>query len=237
MLTRHVRYPPTFMVTRPVWVARDLLKNHRSGFADAYLQGLDGIEIGASAANDFRLRTVNVDMAENEIYRQEQLRLCGRVIPVDVVIPADDALPFDDGSYDFVLASHVIEHMPDPVGTLRDWARIARRYVFLVVPHRDRTFDRNRPLTPVDELLERHANGFRSQEDRHWSVWTAESFLELCRAIGLSVREYQDPDDKIGNGFAVLIDVSGESNGEAPRKRDPPAPHWRLVHRIAFSRS
>ena len=236
MLTPDVRYPRMFIATRPLWVARDLLKNHRSGFADAYLQGLDGIEIGASAANDFRLRTVNVDKAENQIYREEQLKLCGRVTPVDVVVPADDVLPFDDGSYDFVLASHVIEHMPDPVATLRDWARIARRYVFLVVPHRDRTFDRSRPLTTVDELLDRHSHGFRSGEDRHWSVWTAESFLELCRAIGLSVLEYQDPDDKIGNGFAVLIDASVEGNDDPPRRREPPPPYWRLVNRISLAR-
>jgi hypothetical protein len=80
----------------------------------------------------------------------------------------------------------------------------------VVVPHRDRTFDRDRPPTPVHELLERHAAGFTSSEDRHWSVWTAESFVELCEKVGLAVVEVQDPDDKQGNGFAVVIRVSPE---------------------------
>ena len=51
-------------------------------------------------------------------------------------------------------------------------------------------------------------DGFTSEEDKHWSVWTCESFLEMCDAIGLRVADHQDPDDKVGNGFTVVIDAS-----------------------------
>jgi hypothetical protein len=61
------------------------------------------------------------------------------------------------------------------MAALLEWARVARRYLFLVVPHRDRTFDRDRPLTPLDELIERHRSGFTSDEDKHWTVWNAET--------------------------------------------------------------
>ncbi len=84
----------------------------------------------------------------------------------------------------------------------------ARRYVVAVVPHQQRTFDVDRPLSTVDELLERHRSGFTSEEDLHWSVWTCESFLEMCDAIGLRVVDSLDPDDKIGNGFTVVIDAT-----------------------------
>jgi hypothetical protein len=84
---------------------------------------------------------------------------------------------------------------------------VARRYLFVVVPHRDRTFDRDRPVTPVAELVRRHAEGLRSTEDRHWTVWRCESFLALCEHLGLPVLEHQDPDDKQGNGFAVVLGV------------------------------
>jgi hypothetical protein len=87
---------------------------------------------------------------------------------------------------------------------------VARRYVVLIVPHRDRTFDRDRPLTTAQELLERHRERFSSEEDRHWSVWNAQSFAELCEAAGLRVLAGQDPDDKVGNGFTVVIDASAE---------------------------
>jgi SAM-dependent methyltransferase len=60
-----------------------------------------------------------------------------------------------DGSYDAVLASHVIEHIANPLGALAEWRRIVgpQGYVVLVVPHRDGTFDHRRPLTSIDHLL------------------------------------------------------------------------------------
>jgi SAM-dependent methyltransferase len=187
----------------------------RLELVNRYLRGLEGVEIGASAHNDFGLNALNVDLhAEpDSAYVREQVRLAGRVSPIDVVAPGD-ALPFEDASVDFVFASHVIEHFPDPIRALHEWVRVARRYVFLIVPHRERTFDRDRELTTVDELIERHNSGFTSSEDRHWSVWTCESFLELCERIGLRVIDHRDPDTAVGNGFEVVIDAES-SRGSA----------------------
>ncbi len=176
-----------------------------------YLAGLRGVEIGGSAHNRFPVEAINIDRyAEMDtIYKAEERRLSGQALAVDVVAHGDD-LPLDDKSVDFVLASHVIEHFPDPIKALLEWERVASRYIFLVVPHRDRTFDADRPLTPIDELVERHASGFSSDEDRHWSVWSCESFVELCERIGLRVVETEDPDLKVGNGFAVVIATGPE---------------------------
>lgn len=133
--------------------------------------------------------------------------MTGRRREVDVVAPGD-RLPFDDDAADFVFASHVLEHIPDPIRALNEWLRVARRYVVVVVPHRDRTFDHDRELTTVDELLRRHAEGFDDPRDLHWSVWTLESFLELCDRLGLRVVDTLDPDDKVGNGFVVVLDAA-----------------------------
>ena len=175
-----------------------------------YLAGLKGIEIGASAHNRFYLDAINVDRFGGETeYKREERRLALHAARVDVVAPGDD-LPFADDAYDFVFSSHVIEHFPDPIRALREWQRVARRYVVAVVPHRDRC-DAGRPVTPVEELVERHRAGLRSDEEAptHWTVWTCESFLELCDRIGLKVVGHLDPDDKVGNGFMVAIDASG----------------------------
>jgi SAM-dependent methyltransferase len=180
--------------------------NRPSPFVLSYLAGLNGIEIGGSAPNDYGLKAINVDRYGelDTIYKQEEWRLSGRRRPVDVVAPGDD-LPFEDDSADFVFASHVLEHIPDPVQALEEWLRVARKYVVLVIPHWDRTFDRDRELTPVDELLRRHQEHLEDPRDLHWSVWTLESFRELCDRIGLRVVDALDPDDKIGNGFIVVL--------------------------------
>lgn len=180
-----------------------------SAFVSGYLKGLSGVEIGAASHNNYRLDAINVDRyAEADtIYKQQERRLVLRAAKVDVVAPGDD-LPFEDGSYDFVFSSHVLEHIPDPIRALLEWQRVARRYVVCVIPHRDRTFDADRPLTTTDELLERHRSGFTSEEDKHWSVWTCESFLKLCEEIGLKALDHLDPDDKFRNGFIVVIDAS-----------------------------
>jgi SAM-dependent methyltransferase len=187
-----------------------LHNTRNSALAHRWLDGLKGVEIGGAAHNAFHLDTLNVDRTRDmdTVYKREELECAGVAMAVDVVAEGDD-LPFPGEAFDFVLASHVLEHLPDPIRALQEWRRVARRYVFVVLPHRDRTFDRDRPVTPVDELLRRHEHGLRSDEDRHWTVWTCETFLELCERLGLEVLEHQDPDDKQGNGFAVVLDARG----------------------------
>jgi SAM-dependent methyltransferase len=186
-----------------------LIRRQRSAFVSGYLTGMKGIEIGASSHNRFYLNALNVDRFgdSDTVYKREERRLVMHAVKVDVVAPGDE-LPFNDDSYDFVFSSHVIEHFPDPIRALFEWVRVARRYVIVIAPHRNRTFDIENPLTPVAELVERHRSGFSSDMDRHWSVWTCESFIELCNATGLHVTDHQDPDDKVGNGFTVVIDAA-----------------------------
>jgi SAM-dependent methyltransferase len=205
--------------TRPPWselwrtrlhIILGLLRRRDSPFVTRYLKGLRGVEIGASAHNRYYLDAINVDRwgSDDTAFKKEERRLALHSAKVDVVAPGDD-LPFPDKSFDFVFSSHVVEHFPDPIRALQEWARVARRYIVIVAPHRDRTVDADRDLTSVEELLERHRTGFTSdQEVMHWSVWTRESFLEFCEGIGMRVIDSIDPDDKVGNGFAVVLDAA-----------------------------
>jgi SAM-dependent methyltransferase len=206
------------LVLRPWWLSKISPRvrhwvwtvfHTESDFVHRHLDGLKGIEIGGSAHNDFGLDAINVDrFASMETrHKQEEWVKCGRKRPVDVVAPGDD-LPFEDDSVDFVFASHVLEHFPDPIRALEEWIRVARHKVVVVVPHRDRTYDRNRELTSIDEFVERHETGFSSPEDQHWSVWNLQSFLAMCSHFGFRVTDHLDPDDKVGNGFLVAIDAS-----------------------------
>jgi SAM-dependent methyltransferase len=58
-------------------------------------------------------------------------------------------------SMDFVLSSHNIEHIANPVRALREWLRILKEngLLVLVVPHKEGTFDHLRPTTPLEHLI------------------------------------------------------------------------------------
>ncbi len=61
---------------------------------------------------------------------------------------------FSSGSYDALLASHVLEHIANPIAALHEWRRVVRPggQLVIVVPHLEATFDHRRPLTPLAHL-------------------------------------------------------------------------------------
>lgn len=40
-------------------------------------------------------------------------------------------LPFADGEYDTLVARHILEHHPDTITVLKEWARVAKRLVII----------------------------------------------------------------------------------------------------------
>ena len=184
-----------------------------SQLALQYLRSLKGLEIGAAAHNPFCLDTINADIPDSSgIYSTAQIRMCGVTALIDVPITSGDSLPFPDSSFDFVISSHVLEHFYDPIAAIREWCRVSRKYVFVIIPHIDRTFDKGKPVTTYQELLERHAQRKEThpKEDVHHSFWRLDSFIPLLAAMRLPVIATQDPDDKVGNGFAVLFSSNKE---------------------------
>lgn len=181
-----------------------------SALAHRFLDGLRGLEIGGSAHNAFNLKTLNVDYTDDytTCFKQEEARLCGSYMKVDIVAAGDD-LPFKDNTVDFVINSHVIEHFYDPVHAIEEWLRVVKPggYVFIIAPHKERTFDRDRPRTTLAEIIERHHNPIDPALDdhHHWSVWITQDFLDMCNYYGWNVVAWQDVDDKVGNGFTVVI--------------------------------
>jgi len=61
-----------------------------------------------------------------------------------------------DGSYDFVLSSHNLEHFANPIRALKEWERVVRPggALVLVLPYYGKTFDHRRRPTDVTHMFE-----------------------------------------------------------------------------------
>jgi SAM-dependent methyltransferase len=81
---------------------------------------------------------------------------------------------FGDGTFDFVVINHVLEHLSNPVKAVREVFRICRKggTVIISVPDKDFTFDRGRELTTWEHLWSDYVNDVRISGDDHY-----ESFL------------------------------------------------------------
>lgn len=231
----------------------NLICHRESEMAHKYLDGLNGVEIGGSTQNSFGLERIggyaDIDFTADQGAKWQANTFKPK--QVNLVANGDD-LPLKDNSVDYVINSHVVEHFFDPVKAIKEWLRVVKPggYVFMIVPHKERTFDKLRTITPVSELVNRHNGTFKlnnylfhktplrtddesfllddncllfdnldditpeilskytpatTDNHGHWTVWTYESFLELMKEFEFNVIDSADPDDKVGNGFTVVL--------------------------------
>jgi SAM-dependent methyltransferase len=81
------------------------------------------------------------------------------------VAEATDLSKIDSAKYDFILSSHMLEHTANPLRALSEWTRVLKDDGFLVLllPHKDGTFDRHRPVTTLEHIIEDFES--QTQED------------------------------------------------------------------------
>jgi hypothetical protein len=74
----------------------------------------------------------------------------------------------DDAPFAYVVASHVIEHVPDLIGWLDDLRRVLRddAVVSLAIPDHRRTFDALRSPTVAADVLQAHLDGATAPSPR-----------------------------------------------------------------------
>jgi SAM-dependent methyltransferase len=188
----------------------------QSALAKKYCIGR-GLEIGGSAVTPFNLNTLNVDYTdEMTVFKKAEFRDGFKCMPVDIVAQGDN-IPLPDGSQDFIVSSHVLEHFFDPIKTLVEWHRLVKNggIIFMIIPHKQRTFDTDRERTKLKELIDRHNGKIREVESphNHHSVWITEDLIELVFYMNdeklfpqpAFLEAVQDVDDKAGNGFTIIL--------------------------------
>jgi predicted SAM-dependent methyltransferase len=153
-----------------------LFDARRWRLAKRYING-SGLEVGAlhrplRVPPDARVRYVDrMDRAE---LRSHYPELADEpLVEVDVIDDGETLSSQEDASVDFVIANHFIEHTQDPLGTLSNLLRILRPggILYLAVPDRRRTFDADRPPTPLEHLVRDHREGPGWSRAAHQEEW------------------------------------------------------------------
>ena len=169
------------------WIENKLLARHLRG---------TGIEIGA-LWRKFPVRpsaTVwYVDRVHPDALQQDYPEVGQKLIFPDVVADAVQ-LPFPDASLDFVLASHVLEHMPFPLATLRHWygALAPGGILLLKVPDKRYTFDARRQRTPLQHLIAEDQDPSLFDKRAHFEDW-----VEYVVGLARGTEEFDRETDRL----------------------------------------
>ena len=182
--------------------------------AKKYCKG-EGLEIGGAAHNTFPgINAKNVDLGDAswEFYKESQIKQCGTYLPVDIKASGDD-IPVDNNSQDFVINSHVLEHFQNPIKAMVEWDRVVKPggHIFMIVPHKMRTFDIDKPRTTLVEVVQRWYEKLPNNDhSKHFSFWITQDLINVVnwmtrnKVVNWEIVEVEDSDSKVGNGFTVV---------------------------------
>jgi SAM-dependent methyltransferase len=120
-----------------------------------------GLEIGALYKPfDLDAEVVYLDMQSTESLQQQYAKdpRVGTILQVQLVWKGNTYPFIDNDAFDFVINSHVLEHVPNPGRQMQEWLRIVRPggLVYMIVPDKRFCFDRRRELTEIDYLIGIH---------------------------------------------------------------------------------
>lgn len=89
-------------------------------------------------------------------------------------------------AYDFVLSSHVLEHIANPILALAEWIRLLKDegILVLLLPHKEGTFDHRRPVTTMQHLISDFEVGMAEDDLTHMPEIMALHDLERDSAAG-----------------------------------------------------
>jgi SAM-dependent methyltransferase len=168
-----------------------LYEGRRRRLANRYLTGT-GLEIGAlhrPLRTPAAARVRYVDRMDTPSLRREYPELAAQpLVDVDVIDNGETLESQPDGSADFVIANHFIEHTQDPIGTLENHLRVLRPQgiMYLAVPDRRRTFDVDRPPTPLEHVLKDRQEGPAGSKGLHQEEWAR--FVEQVPEADIATR-------------------------------------------------
>lgn len=86
------------------------------------------------------------------------------------ITDATDLSVIKDAKYDFLLSSHVLEHIANPIKAINEWKRVVKKdgYLVFVLPSKTHTFDWKRDLTNLDHIINDFKNNTSELDETHF---------------------------------------------------------------------
>jgi SAM-dependent methyltransferase len=152
----------------------------------------EGIEVGAlqnplPVSEATTVRYVDRLSREDLYLHYPELRQYNLVDP-DILDNGEELATVSDCSQDFIIANHFLEHCEDTLKALRNFARALRPggRIFLALPDKRFTFDKNRAVTQLSHILRDYEQGADSSRSEHFREWASlvEPFFGRCYQSG-----------------------------------------------------
>ncbi len=150
-----------------------------------------------------------VGLEYNPLYIEEALALAKeKQVAITVQQGAAEHMPFEDGSFDFINMAEVIEHVADPLLTLREVYRVLAPggLCYMSVPNRYGLKDPHFHLYGVNwlprsvsdlylSLFDKHkeytqAAGHQRLRDMHY--YRYDRIVEICRSVGFGAMDIRE---------------------------------------------
>jgi predicted SAM-dependent methyltransferase len=85
------------------------------------------------------------------------------------ILEATELQQIKSETYDFILSSHVLEHIANPLRALHEWIRLLKTegILVLILPHKDGTFDHKRKVTNLNHLIKDYEQETKENDLSH----------------------------------------------------------------------
>jgi ubiquinone/menaquinone biosynthesis C-methylase UbiE len=131
----------------------------------------NGIEVGGPSPRTFGLRNIfpvylyaksidGVNFSNNTIWEGQinagnNYNYFEQKKGYQYITDATDLSMVESNKYDFVLSSHSLEHIANPIKALNEWNRVLKSggRLVLILPDKQNTFDKNRCYTTFEHLV------------------------------------------------------------------------------------
>jgi len=106
---------------------------------------------------------------EGTISSNEPYRYKSRTLGTQYIADATELSSISDDSYDFILSSHSLEHIANPIKAITEWLRVLKDggLILLILPNKEFCFDHKRPVTTFAHILEDFRNDVGEDDMTH----------------------------------------------------------------------